>query len=111
MTDTFVSHLECSLYGETYPAGEIHGLSRAGQPLLVRYDLEAWRVRRPQGRHRGERCAWVLTLRAVPPGDAAEKPGVAGEGDDTDHRAERFRRPPRCGGGRVVLWNCATGLK
>ena len=41
MTDTFVSHLECSLTGETYPAGEIHGLSRAGRPLLVRYDLEA----------------------------------------------------------------------
>jgi threonine synthase len=37
---TFVSHLECSATGERYPAGEVHGLSRAGKPLLVRYDLE-----------------------------------------------------------------------
>ena len=36
----FVSHLECSLTGEEYPAGELHNLSRAGRPLLVRYDLE-----------------------------------------------------------------------
>ncbi len=37
----FITHLECSLTGEHYPAGEIHGLSDAGRPLLVRYDLEA----------------------------------------------------------------------
>jgi len=36
----FVTHLECSLTGERYPAGQIHNLSRAGRPLLVRYDLE-----------------------------------------------------------------------
>lgn len=36
----FVTHLECSATGELYPAGEVHGLSRAGKPLLVRYDLE-----------------------------------------------------------------------
>jgi threonine synthase len=35
----FVTHLECSLTGETYAAGEVHNLSRAGRPLLVRYDL------------------------------------------------------------------------
>ncbi len=39
MTGNFVTHLECSLTGETVPAGAIHGLSRAGRPLLVRYDL------------------------------------------------------------------------
>ena len=37
---TFVTHLECSLTGEHYPAGQVHNLSRAGRPLLVRYDLE-----------------------------------------------------------------------
>lgn len=37
---TFVTHLECSLTGETYPADVVHGLSRAGRPLLVRYDLD-----------------------------------------------------------------------
>jgi threonine synthase len=36
---TFVTHLECSETGEHYPADEIHNLSRAGKPLLVRYDL------------------------------------------------------------------------
>ena len=38
---TFVTHLECSLTGERYEADRLHGLSRAGRPLLVRYDLPA----------------------------------------------------------------------
>jgi threonine synthase len=40
---TFVTHLECSLTGERYDADQLHGLSRAGRPLLVRYDLEGVR--------------------------------------------------------------------
>jgi len=36
-----VTHLECSLTGERYEAGKRHNLSRAGKPLLVRYDLDA----------------------------------------------------------------------
>ena len=36
----FVTHLECSLTGERYEAGQLHNLSRAGKPRLVRYDLE-----------------------------------------------------------------------
>ena len=36
---SFVTHLECSLTGERYDADRLHGLSRAGRPLLVRYDL------------------------------------------------------------------------
>src|SRR5687768_10003584 len=35
-----VTHLECSLTGERYEAGQVHGLSSAGKPLLVRYDLD-----------------------------------------------------------------------
>jgi len=38
---TFVSHLECGLEGDRYEADQIHGLSQAGRPLLVRYDLPA----------------------------------------------------------------------
>ena len=34
-----VSHLECSATGDRYSAGELHNLSAAGKPLLVRYDL------------------------------------------------------------------------
>ena len=45
---TFVTHLECSLTGERYPADTLHNLSRAGRPLLVRYDLEAVRAAFPR---------------------------------------------------------------
>ena len=38
---TFVTHLECGLTGEAYEADTLHELSRAGKPLLVRYDLAA----------------------------------------------------------------------
>jgi threonine synthase len=40
---TFVTHLECSATGERYAADELHNLSRAGKPLLVRYDLDGVR--------------------------------------------------------------------
>src|SRR6185312_12260998 len=36
---TFVTDLECSATGEHYPADQVHNLSKAGKPLLVRYDL------------------------------------------------------------------------
>jgi threonine synthase len=37
----FVTHLECAMTGERYEAGRVYNLSRAGKPLLVRYDLSA----------------------------------------------------------------------
>ncbi len=40
---TFVTHLECAYTGERYEADTVHNLSRAGKPLLVRYDLEGVR--------------------------------------------------------------------
>ena len=45
---TFVTHLECSITGERYAADTLHGLSRAGRPLLVRYDLDAVRANLPR---------------------------------------------------------------
>ncbi|HXD45896.1 MAG TPA: threonine synthase [Pseudolabrys sp.] len=36
---SFVTHLECSMTGERHEADQVHNLSRAGKPLLVRYDL------------------------------------------------------------------------
>src|SRR6266404_7041077 len=45
---TFVTHLECSLTGERYPADTLLGLSRAGRPLLVRYDLDGIRRALPR---------------------------------------------------------------
>jgi threonine synthase len=38
---TFVTHLECGMRGDRYAADHLHGLSKAGKPLLVRYDLQA----------------------------------------------------------------------
>lgn len=38
---TFVTHLECGMTGQQLPADCIQGLSPAGKPLLVRYDLAA----------------------------------------------------------------------
>ncbi len=36
---TFVTHLECAMEGDRYPADQVHNLSKAGKPLLVRYAL------------------------------------------------------------------------
>ena len=40
MEKNYVSYLECSITGKKYEANIIHGLSEAGRPLLVRYDLQ-----------------------------------------------------------------------
>src|SRR6267378_4133244 len=45
---TFVTHLECSLTGERYPADTLQTLSKAGRPLLVRYDLDGVRRALPR---------------------------------------------------------------
>ena len=43
LTGTTITHLECSRTDEKLEAGKVHGLSAAGWPLLVRYDLEKLR--------------------------------------------------------------------
>jgi threonine synthase len=40
---SFVTHLECGFTGERHDADVVHNLSRAGKPLLVRYDLDGVR--------------------------------------------------------------------
>ncbi|MBO0735779.1 MAG: threonine synthase [Alphaproteobacteria bacterium] len=45
---TFVTHLECSLTAERYPADTLQTLSKAGRPLLVRYDLDGIRRALPR---------------------------------------------------------------
>src|SRR5438045_9021056 len=37
----FMTHLDCSLTGERYASDQLQNLSKAGKPLLARYDLEA----------------------------------------------------------------------
>jgi threonine synthase len=41
---SFVTHLECAYTGERHAADQVHNLSRAGKPLLVRYDLAGIRA-------------------------------------------------------------------
>ncbi|HVH76346.1 MAG TPA: threonine synthase [Stellaceae bacterium] len=95
---TFVTHLECSLTGERYPADTLQSLSRAGKPLLVRYDLDGVRraldraalVARPQTlwRYREllpvRRAENVVSLGEImtpllPLPRAAQRLGVSGE--------------------------------
>jgi threonine synthase len=38
---TYATHLECSATSERHPIDRLQGLSRAGKPLLARYDLAA----------------------------------------------------------------------
>ena len=38
-----MTHLECGLTGQRHEADRLQGLSRAGKPLLVRYDLDSSR--------------------------------------------------------------------
>ncbi|HEX3953125.1 MAG TPA: threonine synthase [Stellaceae bacterium] len=45
---TFVTHLECSMTGEHYPADTLQALSRVGRPLLVSYDLDGVRRALPR---------------------------------------------------------------
>ena len=71
---TFVSHLECSLTGERYPADRLHGLSRAGRPLLVRYDLDG--VRRALQREAlGQRPQTLWRYRELLPIDEKRRLG------------------------------------
>jgi hypothetical protein len=41
---SFVSYLECSESKQRFRQDRMHGLSSAGHPLLVRYDLDAVRA-------------------------------------------------------------------
>jgi threonine synthase len=77
---SFVDSLYCSATGETLAPGELHGLSPAGKPILVRYDLDAVRgatdreaiAARPRGMWR-----W----RELLPLPASAEPVTLGEGD------------------------------
>ncbi len=99
---TFVTHLECSATGERYAADEIHNLSRAGKPLLVRYDLagvkkalskdtlaarppDLWRYREllagaAQGRHRQPRRGDDAGFAAAESGGQNGRRRTSGEG-------------------------------
>ncbi len=64
---SYVTHLECSATGERYPADEVHNLSRAGKPLLVRYDLGALRKAMPSPTALRDRNADIWRYRELLP--------------------------------------------
>lgn len=74
----FVTHLECGLRGDRYEAHLVHGLSQAGRPLLVRYDLD--RIRQSVPRERLEaRQAGMWRYRELLPVRHAENIVSLGE--------------------------------
>ena len=72
--------LECSLTGEIYDHCKLQGLSRAGKPLLARYDLAALKGRLTPSvvRARSERSMWRFY--DVMPVDSPEQAISLGEG-------------------------------
>jgi len=67
----FVTHLECSASGEHYEAGRLYNLSRAGKPLLVRYDLPAVARALPRAALREREPSWWRYRELLPMRDAA----------------------------------------
>jgi threonine synthase len=65
---TFVTNLECSMTGETFEADRIHGLSPAGRPLLVRYDLDALANAMPTNGNPGAAMAVYANRAGIPAG-------------------------------------------
>ena len=65
--------LECSLTGESHDASVLQGLSRAGKPLLARYDLHSLNQWKPEHvRHSRVRSMWKFhpVLPVDSPGEA-----------------------------------------
>jgi threonine synthase len=72
MTDScFVTHLECSQTHERHEAGHLHNLSRAGKPLLVRYDLPAIAKALPRAALRERAPDWWRYRELLPMRSAA----------------------------------------
>ena len=97
---TFTKHLECSLTGDTYPADKVHTLSRAGKPLLVRYDLDG--LRRAVTRDDLSTRAYDLwRYREFLPVRKKENVVSLGETVTPLLRAPRLER--RLGGGEILI--------
>ena len=87
-----VTHLECSLTGERYAAGEVHNLSRAGKPLLVRYDIE--RAKRTLTRDSvARRTGGMWKWRELLPLEDGQQPVSLGESETPIVALERTGGP------------------
>ena len=74
----FMTHLECSLTGERYDSDRIQNLSRAGKPLLARYDLDAVAARLNRD-ELARRSAGMWKWRELLPLPEGEEPVSLGE--------------------------------
>ena len=97
---TFTKHLECSQTGDTYPADKLHGLSRAGKPLIVRYDLDG--LGRAITKEKLSSRAWDFwRYREFLPVRRAENIVSLGETVTPLLRAPRSEK--RLGGGEILI--------
>ena len=97
---TFVTHLECSMTGERYEADRLHNLSKAGKPLLVRYDLDA--VRRAIGRDElARRAPTMWKWRELLPVRRTENVVTLGEAATPVVGCPRLEK--RLGGGALLV--------
>jgi threonine synthase len=79
LTNSTLTHLECSRTGEVHDADVVQGLSRSGAPLLARYDLD--RVRSAVDRDEiGGREHTLWRYRELLPVRDAAHVGSLGEG-------------------------------
>ena len=92
-----VIYLECSLTGERYEPGQVHNLSRAGKPLIVRYDTDAAKRTLTRRQHRDPGSRDVEMARV-----AARTTETQSASASLKRRSSRFRRRrnvkvrPRC---------------
>jgi threonine synthase len=85
----FMTHLECSLTGERYDADRLQNLSRAGKPLLARYDLEAV-ARRLNQEEMASRPAGMWKWRELLPPPEGTAPVTLGEPETPLIRLDRI---------------------
>jgi threonine synthase len=70
--ESFASHLECAGTGARFPADRLHGLSPAGYPLLVRYDLKRARASLTAAALAGRAADMWRWRELLPVGDPAD---------------------------------------
>src|SRR3974390_545884 len=96
----FVTHLECAMTGERHEANQVHGLSRAGKPLLVRYDLAG--VREALSKETlTQRAPELWRYRELLPGRGPEN--VVSLGECITPLVRRPKLEAKLGGGEILV--------
>ncbi|TMJ02835.1 MAG: threonine synthase [Alphaproteobacteria bacterium] len=97
---TFVTHLECSMVGDRYAADTLHNLSKAGKPLLVRYDLAG--VKKALSKDAlGERPGGLWKWRELLPVRRCEN--IVSLGEDATPLIALPKLAKKLGGGEIIV--------